>query len=408
MFKLEMLPAGPGDCLWLEYGTPPETRVVIIDGGLGKTAAVLRRRIEAACYERGTGKLELELLVVTHIDNDHILGIVELLDNPPECLSVKDVWFNGLPQLKRLPTPTTLDEVEKPQRRARPADLLGGGDDEEQDESFGSLTSLARPSDLLGPAQGDQLTELLSEKRMPWNKSWDNKAVMIPITGDLPTRELEGKLKLTILGPTHSRLYTLCTKWPDVLGGNEDTSSSPALPEDLLGPSDTWPPVWKEGEKKDSSFANGSSIMLLAEYGEGNDKHALLLAGDGHAPDIAQVMKRLAKERNLSTPFPLYAFKLPHHGSSHNLTQALLESVDCSRYLISTDGSGKPRHPDHQALLRILKYSSSERPHLLFNHRGATTSPWLEKKADVVHGEFKDFDVTFPDDAEDGLILTIK
>ena len=79
MLTLQMLPATCGDCLWLEYGTGAAKRVVIIDGGLTETATTLRQRIEKARRERGIATLEVELLVVTHIDNDHILGIIELL-----------------------------------------------------------------------------------------------------------------------------------------------------------------------------------------------------------------------------------------------------------------------------------------------------------------------------------------
>jgi Metallo-beta-lactamase superfamily len=406
MLKLQMLPAGVGDCLWLEYGTPPATRVVIIDGGLGKTAKVLRRRIETACRERGAAKLEVELLVVTHIDNDHIVGIIELLKDPPPCLEVKEVWFNGLPQLKLLPTPSSLDDDElEDGRPARPPDVLGGDDEDNEDENESSVvfTTLKSPADVLGRPQSDELSQLLASKNMPWNVSWNSKAVMIPETGELPTKMLDN-LKLTILGPTLPRLYKLCTAWPDVLGGTEDSSTGQATPADVLGPSDTWPPVWKDGEKRDSSFANGSSIMLLAEFNE----HKLLLAGDAHASDIAAALKTLLLERNMSsTAFPLSAFKLPHHGSAHNLTQAVLDKVDCSRYLISTDGSGRPRHPDHQALLRILKYSR-QKPHLMFNYFADTTRPWGESKDDVVHGEFKDYEITFPTNAEDGLILELE
>ena len=78
MLRLQMLPAGCGDCLWLEYGPPGESRIVIIDGGVSDTAKALRRRIETALQEREATVLEVELLVVTHIDNDHILGIIEL------------------------------------------------------------------------------------------------------------------------------------------------------------------------------------------------------------------------------------------------------------------------------------------------------------------------------------------
>ena len=87
MLKLQMLPAACGDCLWLEYGKGAAKRYVIIDGGLTETATALRERIDAARRERGVDTLEIELLVVTHIDNDHILGIIELLKAAPPALA---------------------------------------------------------------------------------------------------------------------------------------------------------------------------------------------------------------------------------------------------------------------------------------------------------------------------------
>ena len=378
MLKLQMLPAACGDCLWLEYGTPPATRVVIIDGGLRETARTLCEHIDAARRERGAGTLDVELLVVTHIDNDHILGIIELLKSAPASLRVKDVWFNGRPQLMRLPTPRAKSASDSGRRSkargGRPADLMGGSDDtSDEDESFGAV--LPSPSDLLGAQQADELSGLLATGRLPWNQHprWQGDAVMVLEIGDLPVITLEGGLRLTLLGPTLARLYQLCSAWPDVLGGIDEPPAPAAIPADLLGRRDNWPPVWKDGEQRDPSNANGSSIMLLAEF----DDHALLLAGDGHAPDLAAALEVLSNARNAaSAPLSLSGFKLPHHGSAKNLTRAVLEKVDCNRYLISTDGSNHG-HPDHQALLRILRYSKRS-PQLLFNYAGETTLPWRE------------------------------
>jgi hypothetical protein len=367
MLRLQMLPAARGDSLWLECGTRPKTQIVIIDGGLRETAAVLRKKMESAWKERGTDKLEVELLVVTHYDNDHILGIIELLGNAPAWLHVKDVWFNGRPQLRRLPAP--------------PA-------------------AAAAPEDLLGPQESDALSKLLADRKLPWNHHprWNGDAVVVPDKGDLPNVTL-GDLKLTILGPTLTRLYDLCVAWPDVLGGKDEPEESEAAgPSDLLGRSDTWPPVWQDGEKRDPSKANGSSIMLLAEYGN----HKLLLTGDGYGSDIAAAVDRFRR----GSVFSIDAFKLPHHASANNLGKAVLEKIDCKRYLISTDGSTH-RHPDHQALLRILRYSD-KKPELLFNYSAATTLPWRDSKDDVVSQNFQDYDTGFPTNASDGLILDLE
>lgn len=417
MLKLQMLPAGCGDCLWLEYGDGADTRVVIIDGGLRDTAAALRQRIEAACRARRTSTLDVELLVVTHIDNDHILGIIELLKAAPPSLRVKDIWFNGRPQLMGVPAPAVPnvrddEETHKARktRSGRPADMMGGGDDdaaEENDhEDIADRAPWPSAADLLGPQQGDEFSQVLAALGFPWNKHprWNTEAVVVQEIGNLPVVTLDGNLRLTVLGPTLARLYKLSTAWADVLGGNDEPAGPQATdPADLLGRRDTWPPVWKDGERRDPSATNGSSIVLLAEYGP----HTLLLAGDGHAPDLVAALNRLCRERNLppATPFPLAAFKLPHHGSENNLTRALLEKVDCSRYLVSTDGSTH-RHPDHQALLRILRYSK-RRPWLLFNYECDTTRPWRDAKSDVVSESFQDYDIGFPGNAEDGFILEL-
>lgn len=404
MLTLQMLPAGCGDCLWLEYGTGASRRVVIIDGGLAETAAVLRQRIERARQERGVATLEVELLVVTHIDNDHILGIIELLNGQTPGLHVKDIWFNGRPQLMGLPAapPRRRRGSRSGQAAETPADLMGGGDVADNGAE-GDLAATALPSaaDLLGPQQGDQLSELLAQRGLPWNRHerWQGRAVMIPDSGDLPTVTLEGGLTLTVLGPTLGRLYRLCAAWTDVLGGRDEPAGVPATPDDLLGRRDRWPPQWRDGEGRDPSAANGSSIMLLAEY----PGHALLLVGDGHAPDLVAALDRLRAQRLLTTAFPIAAFKLSHHGSENNLTRDVLERIDCSRFLVSTDGSVH-RHPDHLALLRILRYVT-QRPELLFNYRSDTTRPWDERKTDVTR-KFQDYDTRFPDEPAAGVTVS--
>ena len=45
MFRIEMLPAAHGDCLWIEYGTGREVHRILIDGGPAHTYPTLRERI---------------------------------------------------------------------------------------------------------------------------------------------------------------------------------------------------------------------------------------------------------------------------------------------------------------------------------------------------------------------------
>lgn len=404
MLRLEMLPAGPGDCLWLEYGTPGATRIVIIDGGVRDTVAALQRRIVAACKERGRDTLEVELLVVTHIDNDHIQGILELL-KPEQCsVQIKDIWFNGRPQLMNLPAQQANTRSNRRSAAASVADTLGS-DDEYMNSWVSAESTLDSPADLLGRQEGDALSELLQSRPIPWNAhaAWHGNAIAVPNEGDLPTALLDGNLQLTLLGPGVDRLHKLCTVWTDVLGGSEESSELNTTPVDLLGRSDEWPPSWKEEEKHDSSAANGSSIMLLAEY----EGEALLLAGDGYGPDLVKALDRLRTQRgSVKNPVPVSAFKLPHHGSEKNLSKAVLNRIDCRRYLISTDGTSHG-HPDQQAILRILRYSRSM-PELYFNYSSETTQPWSDHKSEIVDADFQDYQTLFPMNNKDGISINLK
>src|SRR5580692_2216884 len=90
MLRIEMLPASCGDGLWIEYGDGPEVHRVLIDGGLPGDARKLLARAAAV-----GGPFRLELLVISHIDADHIGAPLGLLEKLPAGVEIGDVWFNG-------------------------------------------------------------------------------------------------------------------------------------------------------------------------------------------------------------------------------------------------------------------------------------------------------------------------
>ena len=107
---IRSLPARFGDCLLVTWGSPK--RAMLIDAGLGKTYTESLRPALAQC--RSLGIRRLELVVVTHIDRDHIGGIEQTLTlQQDHGLHVAEVWFNGEPQLPRAPAqPRSLEQGE--------------------------------------------------------------------------------------------------------------------------------------------------------------------------------------------------------------------------------------------------------------------------------------------------------
>jgi len=62
----------------------------------------------------------------------------------------------------------------------------------------------------------------------------------------------------------------------------------------------------------------------------------------------------------------LDTFKLPHRGSKKNISKELIESVNCTQWIISTDGT-QFKHSDAIAVSRIISFSGSRDTRLLFN-----------------------------------------
>ncbi len=190
MFQIDMLPAEYGDCLWIEYGKPNgKIHRVLIDGGLAGCGKILRNRIKSL----DPGERHFDLVVVTHIDTDHINGIINLLKKMPEGFGFDYFWFNGYDQIK--------------------------------------------PTGDRGVAQGLELTELLlnletREGRKFWNKPFRRKAVMIPSTGIPKKVRLQGGMQMTVLGPNAKGIHELYKEWDKVVR----EAVQKTLPEEKVPP----------------------------------------------------------------------------------------------------------------------------------------------------------------------------
>jgi len=334
-----MLPAGHGDSLWIEYGDDDtEPHRILIDGGTGPTYDVLRAKIDAL----PAGKRRFELMVVTHIDADHIEGMVRLLQDDRLQMEFGDAWFNGWRHL---------------------------------------------PTAAFGPEQGEVLSALLLDKEIPWNKATDDQAVCRTPDAPLPTFELEGGMTLTVLGPTPTELVNLQAVWKNQL---EKEGLAPGSTRDAMdflfkskrlhiagveygvpAPIDV-KTLSEPDTDPDTSEPNASSITLLAEY----QGKSAILSGDCVAPVLAGGIRQLLTQRGQEV-LPVDAFKLPHHGSRRNVRQDFLPLVKTSRYLFSSNGAYF-NHPDQEAVARVLVEGADgdASRDLLFNYRSEENEVW--------------------------------
>jgi beta-lactamase superfamily II metal-dependent hydrolase len=355
MPTLQMLPAAHGDALLLEWDDAGVPHRMLVDGGPLGTYRTVHDRI-AALGESP----HLDLLVVTHIDGDHLEGVIRLLqDRAAMKLTIDDVWFNGWPQIK------------------------------------------ATRSDVLGPDQGEMIGALLIRDGLSWNTLCGKQAIQLPQEGEPPVIELPGGATVTVLGPGPDQLNKLRREWLSVLkdvypdlGKVKQALARLAKRADLAGIEDLL------GSKAvvDNSVANGSSICLLFEHGD----RSLLLTGDSHGDVLAAGLHRLLKQRGRSR-LQVDAVKLPHHCSSANVTDEFLALIDCNRYLVSTNGA-RYQHPDAEAVWRVLKQEHrADTVELVFNYRSTTTEDW----GDSARQQRYRYTATFPDDQAVGAVVQV-
>lgn len=334
--QIEMLRAAHGDCLWLEYGNATRTRRILIDGGpIGRW-----KSLEARIAALELGASTFELIVLTHVDTDHVDGLVRLFAPKKNTwkFDTKEVWFNGWKHLQ--------------------AGVLGGN----QGEFFSALIE-AR----LGTAK--------------WNKAFDGNPVTVPDEGDLTAIPLADGLKVTLLSPNADKLTKMKSAWQKdvenfVAGDLEAAWEALAaqkkyLPkEGLLGSTPAIDAALKRQAKPDKAAANGASIAFLLEF----EGISALFLGDAHPDVVCDSIKRLLLERGESR-LSIDAIKIAHHGSKGNTNDELLSLIDCPNFLISTSGAIF-KHPDEEAIQRIIARSHHQPPTLHFNYRSKFTEPW--------------------------------
>jgi len=309
VFSIEMLQANYGDAIWLEYGPGDSPKVVLIDCGFKSTYRKIIERIE----ERD---LTIELLILTHIDEDHIKGAIPLLQDARLGPGrVRDIWFNGYDHMVA--------------------------------------------SDAMGAMQGEMFSAIIEKLGYSWNGDWGGRAVIVPETGPLNVCTLPGGLKLTVLSPTAEQLRGMAKKWKSELHDKGlEPGDTEAVFQVLADRGTTYQPdalgmvepelIADKEFNEDTAEPNGSSIAVLAEY-QGT---RVLLTGDAFPTVLVNSINRLLDKLNESK-LTVNALKVAHHGSKGNTSPELLSILECQQYLVSTNGK-KFNHPSPECIARII------------------------------------------------------
>jgi beta-lactamase superfamily II metal-dependent hydrolase len=341
MLALEVVKARHGDCLILQWGPADKRELVLIDGGPDRVYKdFLRPRLLELRRElTGTGTLRLSLVMLSHIDDDHIQGLLELtsdivdkIGGQPE-FKIDRLWHNSFEDL--------IDDANVDVATNSAAKLQS------------IVTSAAGPFDqpaaavLTSIPQGVQLREHARRLNLmtPMNEPFSGIVAAgvrdVPVT--IPS-EASGAppLRLRVVAPSEKRISLLRRKWTEWLHHKGNTS-------DALTTAYT-----------DRSVYNLSSIVVLAEY---NGK-SVMLTGDARGDDILQGLETEGLLSEL--PYHVNVLKLPHHGSINNVRPDFFEHVTADHYVASGDQVKFP-NPQKQTFEWIKEARAKVKPERLFD-----------------------------------------
>lgn len=356
---IKVFPASNGDCILIRIGSYN----MLIDGGYVDT---YKNHIKQSLLFLNSKGLSLGHLVVSHIDKDHISGIIKLIEENgnSEVIKIENIWHNSYRHISKLEKKGLPNHKEKSEAPLLPTYLLS----EEKNERTKDVSA----------KQGSTLASLIIKSGYKWNQEFANNAISVDNCTKI---ELKEGITLLLLSPNNEMLYRLARYWrkeiyklgysydPQLKDFNEDLfeqivarqkarknvihKTISNVRKDILALSQL-PFI------EDSASANGSSISFVIET---NNKKFLFL-GDS-LPSL--IVKNLRKHYPGKGKIFFDLIKVSHHGSKNNTSPELLATVESSNYIFSTNGKTFG-HPDHETVARIICSESSIRKKLFFNY----------------------------------------
>lgn len=355
MLVLEVLPAAKGDCLLVRFGPEEARGLIVVDGGpAGVYQQALRPRLEALQHEHAArvGRdmpLPVDLLMVSHIDDDHIQGVIDLATELRDAqgsfrplVDVMSFWHNSFDDILDS-RPEQIQDGLASATGSLPAWDADDLDDEDDPQALHERRSALHV--LASYGQGRELRGLADVLGWSVNPEFP-ELVMAAADGADNAVELADDLTLRVIGPMKAELQALQKKHDAYL---RRKGLGQASPEDALA------------AYADRSVPNLSSIVVLVESGP----HRMLLTGDASGD---KVMEGLEAQGLLaaSGSMKVDVVKLMHHGSDRNVDVDFFQRVISDHYVFC--GNGQHGNPERQAIEMLFEARPEGGFTLDFNH----------------------------------------
>lgn len=316
--NIRFLQANNGDSILLSFTDDDGVkRNILIDGGMPQSYYNSSYNIYGDLYntieELKVNEEVIDLLVLTHIDEDHIGGILNWFSMDKEAFKmIKKVWFNSGTEI---------------------ANYFN----EKENEDLNLLWDTFETNET-SVRQGKKFEKYIIE-----NSLWDKAIVKCG------TIENFNGIDIKVLSPNDLLLEKLLKEhknprhkyFTDDSENDWGTDIAALIAEEDLS---------SFKFEKDTSVTNGSSIAFLLSF---NNRNFLFL-GDSHPHVIIDSLKLLDEGYSKENPIKVELLKISHHGSSKNTNKELLEVIETDNYVISTS-SEFHNHPNKRTIARIIK-----------------------------------------------------
>lgn len=347
---IRFLKAQHGDAILVTNASTTGTTNILIDGGPpsafkrknagdtqnGKLKVALDKLIENQQY--------IDLLILTHVDDDHIGGLISAFEHPNYLSKLaKIVIFNS-------------------------GQLIY--------EHFNSETP--SPNDIQGNFDGNPQTSIgqgiTFEQHISTLNIWHRKLFLQNCCYQL------AGLTIRFLSPDEDALKKLCNKWEK----EQESPFTSASQTDYTYSYEKL--INSDSFEQDTAISNGSSLSFILETGE---QKKFIFLGDAYPEIVVAGLKKLGySEQN---PIQAELVKISHHGSKGNTNNELLKLIKTSQYVICTDGS-KYGLPNKRTLARIHSINPNATilfnyPHLIDNIYNDEEKKSLGNKIQCLQGE---------------------
>jgi beta-lactamase superfamily II metal-dependent hydrolase len=349
-----------GDCLLLT-GRGAKAGTVLVDGGM--------RQSYSEHVAPALSRLKkLDLVYVSHIDQDHIAGVLQMMDDlvawRVHDFQVHNGNANHRPPSARRPPPVGAiwhnafhEQVGKnagpiQDLLAATAVVLSGAADTTIAEIAHAHQELATST-----REAIQLSRRIgaNQLKVPLNPEFGGKLMFV--RPGAPVIRL-GRMSISVLGPFEADLANLRKEWNEWLEANEkalrDIERQARADEERLATSEVdriVRPLLAQaealGNRDRVTVPNLASLMVLIE----EDGKTVLLGGDGHGNDI---LRGLAHHGRLDGTGGIHldVLKVQHHGSEHNIDAAFCKAVTADHYIFC--GNGAHANPDERVVELIV------------------------------------------------------